>query len=225
LIGDLQNQMNVSRIVLPPLSLEAVAELSVPAGLDPRTVFELTGGNPFFVSELTNEPGEAIPQSIRDVVLARAARLDPESRAVLELAAVAGPALDTRLLRSVHGRELAPELERCMHVGLLRSASTGIVFRHALTREVVLAEMSSLRRSDVARRILSELNRDDDRQRNVALLAHFADEAGDAVAVRRYAVAAAAEAARLGAHRQAVLQYDRALRYSADLDDAGGYGG
>jgi hypothetical protein len=219
-IGDLANQRNVSRVVLPPLSVDAVAELVVPAGLEPNTVFDLTGGNPFFVSEIVNAPGDAIPQSIRDVVLARTARLDPDSRAVLELAAVAGPALDPALLRSVFGRNPAPEIERCMHLGLLRSAGTGIIFRHALTREVVLAEMSAFRRADLAREILAELENSGAKTRSSALLAHFAEEAGDETAVLRYAATAASEAARLGAHRQAVLQYDRALRSSGFLDTA-----
>ncbi len=219
-IGDLASQRNVSHVVLPPLSLSAVAELAAPAGLDPNALFDLTGGNPYFVSEIVNSPGEDIPQSIRDVVLARAARLDPDSRAVLELAAVAGPALDPALLRSVFGTNPAPEIERCMHLGLLRSAGIGIIFRHALTREIVLAEISAFRRADLSREILAELENSGTRTNSSALLAHFAEEAGDETAVLRYATSAASEAARLGARRQAVLQYDRALRFSGSLVDA-----
>ena len=187
--------------------------------MDPNALFDLTGGNPFFVSEIVNSPGEDIPQSIRDVVLARAARLDPDSRAVLELAAVAGPALDPALLRSVFGTNPAPEIERCMHLGLLRSAGIGIIFRHALTREIVLAEISAFRRADLSREI-AEPENSGTRTNSSALLAHFAEEAGDETAVLRYATSAASEAARLGAHRQAVLQYDRALRFSGSLVDA-----
>ena len=45
-------------------------------------------GNPFFVTEVLAADGEAIPATVRDAVLARAARLSPPARAVLDAAAV-----------------------------------------------------------------------------------------------------------------------------------------
>jgi DNA-binding CsgD family transcriptional regulator/tetratricopeptide (TPR) repeat protein len=47
---------------------------------------------------------------------------------------------------------------------------------------------------------------------------HHADAAGDAEAVLRFAPAAGARAASLGAHREAAAQYERALRYADRLD-------
>ena len=220
LLGDLVNQPNVARFSLPPLSFEAVAQMAAASPIDPRALFDLTGGNPYFVAEILNSKRVEIPHSIRDVVLARTARLDPDSRRVLEYAAVAGPALDPRLMRLLHGHEVATEIERCMHVGLLRSTRDGVVFRHALTRDVLLGEMSAIRRAEIARRILAELVSHQGRSPNLPLLAHFAEEAIDPDAVMRYAIPAAADAARLGAHRQAVLQYDRALRFSEHISDA-----
>jgi DNA-binding CsgD family transcriptional regulator len=79
--------------------------------------------------------------------------------------------------------------------------------------------MSPFRRADLASGILIELERGPSRARNAALLAHFAEEAGDPAAVRRYAPIAAADAARLGAHRQAALQYDRALRFTDESSE------
>ncbi len=218
-VGELLSQSTVSRVSLPPLSFDAVSTLTAPGGLDPEAVFALTSGNPYFVAEIVNARSETIPGSIRDVVLSRVARLDAESRAVLEFAAVAGPSLDPRFLRSVYGQDIASALERGMHLGLLRSTSDGILFRHAITRDIVLAEMSSLRRADIARRILAELERGQSGTCDAALLAHFADEADDAAAVNQYAPIAARDAARAGAHRQAALQYNRALCYASTLDE------
>jgi len=47
-----------------------------------------------------------------------------------------------------------------------------------------------------------------------ARLAHHAEQAGDAAAVRQYAAAAADQAAGLGAHREAAMHYARAVRYA-----------
>ncbi len=220
LLGELTNQANVARISLPPLSLAAVSVMAERSGLDPRAVYDLTGGNPYFVSEIVNARSETIPHSIREVVLARAARLDQESRVVVDLAAMVGPVVDARLLQTICQRDIAPDLERGMHVGLLRSTSDGIIFRHALTRDVILQEISAVRQVSFAQRILETLEADPARASNVALLAHFAELADDAEAVRRYAIAAARASAERGAHRQAVLQYDRALRFSQGMDDA-----
>jgi DNA-binding CsgD family transcriptional regulator len=220
LLGDLTNQPNVLQMSLPPLTYSAVEQLAVSAGLDPATVFESTGGNPFFVAEIVSAGGDILPRSIRDVVLARMARLDPESRAVVELAAVAGPTLDHRFLHDVAGREIAFELERCIHVGVLRSGPGGLTFRHALTRDVILLEMSSPRRIDLAQRVLNGLESNPARVANTALLAHFAEEAAIASSVQHYAGQAAREAARVGTHREAVLQYDRALRFIEGMSDS-----
>jgi DNA-binding CsgD family transcriptional regulator len=54
----------------------------------------------------------------------------------------------------------------------------------------------------------------------VALLAHHADAAGDVDAVLRFAPAAAAQAASVGAHREAADLYARALRYRDRLAPA-----
>jgi DNA-binding CsgD family transcriptional regulator/tetratricopeptide (TPR) repeat protein len=53
-----------------------------------------------------------------------------------------------------------------------------------------------------------------------ARLAHHADAAGDTAGVQAYAPEAAARAASLGAHREAVLQYRRALRHADPLPGA-----
>jgi predicted ATPase len=57
----------------------------------------LTNGNPFFVTEvLAGESG--IPETVRDAVLARAARLSASAREVLEAAAVIGSKIEPWLL-------------------------------------------------------------------------------------------------------------------------------
>jgi tetratricopeptide (TPR) repeat protein len=53
------------------------------------------------------------------------------------------------------------------------------------------------------------------------VLAHHAEGAGDVAAIRRYALEAARWSAALGAHREAVAQYQRALRYADAADKLG----
>ena len=52
---------------------------------------------------------------------------------------------------------------------------------------------------------------------DLSRLAHHAEAAGDREAVLAYAPLAAAEASKLGAHREAASHYARALRHGEDL--------
>jgi predicted ATPase len=75
----------VRRLVLPTLSERAVADLVGSSGLDPAAVHRLTGGNPFFVSEVLAADGTgAVPGTVVDAVLARLHRLDPGTQRALE---------------------------------------------------------------------------------------------------------------------------------------------
>ncbi|MCF6506632.1 hypothetical protein E9549_04310 [Blastococcus sp. MG754426] len=83
---------------LPPLSRAAVVAL---AGEDADRVLALTGGNPFFVTELIASREGPPPPSLAHAVLARVARLDERPRALLELVAMVPGRVRTALLDTV----------------------------------------------------------------------------------------------------------------------------
>jgi tetratricopeptide (TPR) repeat protein len=68
--------------------------------------------------------------------------------------------------------------------------------------------------------VLAALRDASEAERNLALLAHHAEPAGDREAVLRFAIAAAEQAAALHAHREAAAQYARALRFGDRLSVA-----
>jgi predicted ATPase len=91
-LGELATARGVERIKLPPLSAQAVRTLAEPHGVDADALHRSTGGNPFYVTEVLSAPAAAIPATVRDAVLARAARLSPPARELLErLAMIPGP--------------------------------------------------------------------------------------------------------------------------------------
>jgi predicted ATPase len=51
-LGELARQRTTRRIVLAPLSAEAVRVLAAGSGLEAAALFRLTGGNPFYVCEV-----------------------------------------------------------------------------------------------------------------------------------------------------------------------------
>ena len=121
------------RLRVDPLSPEAVARLAEPHGVDADVLYRNTGGNPFFVTEVLAAADAEIPNTVRDAVLARAARLSPEARDLLEAVAVVPPRGEPWLLEA-----LAPEaldrVEECLASGMLSSDPEGVVFHHELAR-------------------------------------------------------------------------------------------
>ena len=109
------------RMTVGPLSPGAVARLAAPHGVDGAGLHARTGGNPFFVTEVLARHGASTPGSVRDAVLARAARLPAPARRLLEAVAVAQPRAEIWLLERI-----APEeLPRARGVPGLRDAARG----------------------------------------------------------------------------------------------------
>ena len=218
-LGDLATASTVHRIGVRPLSEAAVQLMAAGSGRDAAILHRLTGGNPFFLTEALAAGGETVPATVGDAVLARAARLSPEARAVLDVAAVIGSTIDANLFLTVAGPVL-DEADECIARGLLRGTDDGLAFCHDLAREAILAAIAALRRRLLHARVLAALREASEAQRDLAQLAHHAEAAGDRAAVLEFATAAAEQAAALHAHREAAAQYARALRFADRLPAA-----
>jgi DNA-binding CsgD family transcriptional regulator/tetratricopeptide (TPR) repeat protein len=216
-LGDLGSQRSTRRVGLMPLSQDAVRELAGGSGLPAPELYRLTGGNPFYVTEVLRAGMAEVPPSARDAVLARAAGLSGGSREVLDVAALTGARIEGRLLDSVTGCPPSA-LDELLASGLLVGDGAWFGFRHEIARLAVAHAVAGHRAQAIHGLVLAALRSfgcDDD-----ARLAFHAEAAGDGASVLRYAPAAARRAARLASHREAAAQYERALRFAADADPA-----
>lgn len=214
-LGELASDGASSRVRLQPLSLESVAALAKPYRVDPEELYTKSGGNPFFVTEaLAAGEEEQIPATVRDAVLARAARLDAKSWAVLEAVAVTPPRTELALLEKLIGSGLAG-LDESLASGMLVTETGAVSFRHELARLAIEEAIATDRKLELHRAALAAL--DASGSSDLARLAHHAEAAGDGAAVLRFAPAAAAQASALAAHCEAAEQYARALRFSDRL--------
>lgn len=218
-LGDLVTAPGYRRMMLPPLSEDAVQRLASGSGFEPRALHRHTGGNPFFITEVLAAGGDVVPASVSDAVLARASRLSAPARDVLNTAAVIGANVDGDVLMALVGHAL-DEIEECIAAGLLRPDGDHLAFRHQLGRDAIYAAIIPLRRRLLHGRVLEALRDLPDRPRYLAPLAHHAELAGDQEATFEYAIAAAEQARDLRAHREAVQQYERALRSAGEISPA-----
>ena len=216
-LGELAAQRSTRRMTLPALSAAAVRDLARGAAVEPDELFRLTGGNPFYLSEvLCAEPG-VLPASARDAVLARVAVLAPPARRALEAAALIGSRVDPWLLDAITTED-STGIDECLSTGVLTFDQTGLRFRHEIARLAVEQAILPQRRGRLHADVLAALRAagSDDEAR----MAYHAEGAADRCAVLAYAPRAARKAAELGAHREAAAQYERALRFASGEDAA-----
>ncbi|MEG3615743.1 ATP-binding protein [Isoptericola haloaureus] len=215
-LGEIGALPHAHRVDVPPLSPSAVADLAADAGLDPTAVFELTGGNAFFVAEVVRSGRARLPASVRDAVLARADRLGPEARRTLDTAALVGRRVPPDLLLTATDAD-PRAVDEMLTCAVVRSGPDGFAFRHELGRLAVAEALPAHRAREVHARILAAY---EGRPEDDAIRAFHAEAAGDAPATLRHATAAAELADRLGSHREALAQYERALRAAPAGDTA-----
>ncbi len=225
-LGALVGQNAVERIRLQPLSLEGVARLLGQNRQEAQQLYQRTGGNPFFITEVMAEPGAALPSSVADAVLGRVARLEPPARRLLEALSIVPGHVPPALVSALGGSNV-DHLDRLFESGMVVRSSNDTVFRHELTRETVASTVDPIRAAELHRTAMEALI---SAGADPAIIAHHAEQAGATDAVRRYAREAADAAVRMGAHREAAAQYGRAIRVGnpdplleAELLELGGH--
>jgi DNA-binding CsgD family transcriptional regulator/tetratricopeptide (TPR) repeat protein len=192
-------------------------------------VWRRSQGNPLLVEELAAAGGAGErPASIVEILLARARRLDPSARLVVDAVAVAGRPTDERLLA-----EVLEAAESDVETGLRSALDTGLLelepagdryrFRHELLREVVEQELlpGARRRlhAQFARRLEARPDLADTSPVGAASeLAHHFAEAGLASEAYRRAIDAAAASEAVHAYADA----HRHLESAIGLEEAAG---
>jgi DNA-binding CsgD family transcriptional regulator/tetratricopeptide (TPR) repeat protein len=202
---------HVAHVSLEPLSPAAVARLAAASGRPAEQLHALTGGNPFFLTEVLAGPEEAVPVTVRDAVMARVEPLSGQARALLELVSVVPGRVETWLVERAAGRDEA------LASGLLRSGADGMWFRHELARLAVEASLPAHRRIRLNEAVLARLA---NFEADPARLAHHAVEAGDTGAVAVHSAAAGRLAAAARAHREAARHFEAALATGVPTGEA-----
>ncbi|AKU18312.1 ATP-binding protein [Luteipulveratus mongoliensis] len=191
------------RLPLARLSEEAVRALGADSTADADEVFAITGGNPFFVTEVLTHGTDAVPHSVVDAVAGRLLDLDDQGRDTIEQLAVIPSSIERWLVDAlVGGLDALRDAER---LGLLVVRTDHVSFRHELTRRALADAIPPTRRAELHDRVLGLLLAHPDV--DVARIVHHAAYAGDREAIARYGPAAAADASAIGAHREAAAYY------------------
>jgi tetratricopeptide (TPR) repeat protein len=185
-------------------------------------------GNPFFLEQLALHAGEArgrlldfmVPNTIHDVMMARIDRLPPETKELLQTAAVIGREFSHRLLQAVWQGpgSLEAQLHELIRLDFIDERAepegTAYIFRHALTQEAAYGTLLGRHRRTWHGAIGQALEQlYPGRTEEVAdLLALHFGHSNDAEKAVDYAILAAERAQRGWANNEALTYFDTALR-------------
>jgi DNA-binding CsgD family transcriptional regulator len=211
-LGEVSGQHSV-RIHVPSLSLNAVEQLARGTQRNARRVYEVTGGNPFFVRELLAAPTNQVPETVRDAVLARLFQCSPAAHEVAQLVSLLPGRTPLWLTQALLG-DIGAAADEAVTRGLLRYQDEALAFRHELGRLAVESVVPRARAQALHQDILRVLA---DHHADLSQLVHHASYAQDVKALLEYAPRAAEQAARAGAHREAAAHLATALRHADSL--------
>jgi DNA-binding SARP family transcriptional activator/tetratricopeptide (TPR) repeat protein len=167
-LADLRRDADTHRIALSGLAaadvdayLEAIGNTDRALG---RELAEVTSGNPFFLIEVLRhvadaggawEPG-TLPEGVREATGRRLSRLSDATNDALAVAAVVGTTFDLALVEQVRGTDLIEPIAEACRAGLVVEEPGALArfrFAHALVRQVLLAELVTLKRVRLHRTI------------------------------------------------------------------------
>ena len=214
-LGDLPSAQT-SRIALKPLTADGVRQLADAAGSSLEGLFEVTSGNPFFVTELLAGGAESggIPASVRDAVWSRLSRLSVKERELLEVMSIMPGSIEPELVRKLIGDDVDAAIDSSIAKGLLvRDAAGQFLFRHELARKATLERLTQSQQKALHTKIDGAMTDGDDAA--LPRRVHHADGSGNGERVLALVPSAARQAARMGAHLQAVAHLATGLKHVA----------
>jgi class 3 adenylate cyclase len=218
-----------------------------------RTVLDHTGGNPFFIEAVLrwwqdsgklvyadetwqlaadiNGEQTPVPHTVESVIIERLDQLGEGSRAVLQTAAIIGPAFERSLLEAVLDANARETLEHSLSELAQRDMLEEVgglwpdaryVFRHSLLHQTAYNSVREAHRRRLHRVVGHALRRrvDSSDGSEVERLAHHFFRSDDPVNAVRYCLLAARHAASTWAHQTACDWYDRALAALDTLAEA-----
>jgi DNA-binding NarL/FixJ family response regulator/tetratricopeptide (TPR) repeat protein len=194
-------------------------------------LIERSDGIPFFIEELLaleTEPGDPLPTTLRELVLARYSRLSEPTQALVRLIAAGGASVDHELVSHVHAGDpdgFDAAVREAMAANVLTADGTAYGFRHALTHEAVHDELLPGERSRFHARYATTLEESDDRAGRSAEIAHHWLEAHDQLRALPALVGAARQALAAGAPASAARLGERALELWPHVPGAEGLTG
>ena len=244
-LAELERSGRAERVTLPRLDRKEVAQLlTAIQGETPEPdvvdqIYARSEGNPFFAEELlaAGLPTGRLPETLREVLLTRAASLTGRSRDLLRVASAAGRRVSGTLLAKVSARperELIPALREAVAHQILIVGEPGTaqedeyLFRHALMQEAVYSDLLPDERTRLHESYAESLTETGELERDSSIageLAHHWYAAHNLPNALESSIRAGLSAESVFAFPEAQAHYERALELWDRVPDPSGLAG
>ena len=207
-----------TRIQLPELSRQAVEKMAEERGYSGEDVYNISGGNPFYVNEILASYSPGVPDNVKDSVLSVYNQLDEKGKHVWQILSVLPIGLEIRYLEKMEPF-YAASVEQCLDSKIMILKEGFLFFKHELYRRTIETSLSPFLRITLNKKILEVLRENFDENKQIERIIHHAKNANENELVVQYAPLAARQAAALGAHIEACKLYLSAIEYYQGNDN------
>ncbi len=205
-----------SRLPLQPFSKETVNNLAANRGLRGEEVYHISGGNPFYVTEILASYSPGVPDNIKDAVLSVFHLFEEDTKRALSVLSVSPMGIKIAHLE-ILDPAFPAAIENCLSTRVLQLENGIVFFKHELYRLTIEGSLSPLIRIRLNKQILEKLLVNFDRDGEIERIVHHARNANAYDIVTQYAPVAAKTAALLGAHIEAAkLYYTTLVNYQGN---------
>ena len=210
---------NFSKILIDRFSKATVDQLAVQKGYaSGDRLYALTGGNPFYVTEILASYSPGIPERVKDSVLTVFHARSDATRAIWEFLSILPTSrIELNIAKRIES-DFAHAIDACIASGVIVSKPGHLSFKHELFRLAIEESLPSIKRSKLHKRMLDIIMEVSTETHNLAHLVHHARYADEKELVVKFAPQAARQAAAVGAHIQASKLYATAIDYTHKQD-------
>lgn len=187
-----------------------------------ESVFERSEGVPFFVEELVGCEDSVLPETLRDVLLARYERLDDATQYFLRVVSAGGQRVEHELVEEVFDRgtdQIDAAARAAVVANVLVVDDSAYTFRHALVREAVHGDLLPGERTRFHARY-AEVLADREKPGDITEIAYHWHAANNHDKAFPATIAAMRSAAHSYAYATAAQMGERALEIWDAIDDA-----
>jgi DNA-binding CsgD family transcriptional regulator/tetratricopeptide (TPR) repeat protein len=208
-----------SKISIQRLSRTAVLDLATRRGHNSgEKLFDLTGGNPFYVTEILANESNEIPERVKDSILTVFNSKDNSIQALWEILSILPSRIEPEIANRIE-HDFPNGIDQSIQSGVLVSKSGYTSFKHELFRLTIEESLSPSKRRDLHRKVLNILN-ERPGSANLSQLVHHARVANERQLVATLAPKAAQEASSVGSHIEASKHYQTAIEFIDKNDPA-----
>lgn len=201
-----------TRLQLTTLSKDAVEAMAAEKGYSGESVYSISGGNPFYVTEILASYSAGVPDNVKDSILSVFNRQNDKTKEVWKFLSVQPTGFETDYLLRMDP-SCVEAVELSLESGILLHENERISFKHELYRRTIEASLSPLLRVSLNKRILDLFLKDFEQKQEIERIIHHAKNANQYELVTHYALIAAKRASCIGAHIESAKLYFSAIEY------------